>query len=414
MLNELTAFLGTAGIDDYIKMGGFEGLKKAVQMKPLEIINEIKKSNLRGRGGAGFPTGVKWESVPEIFPRYIVCNADEGEPGTFKDRLLLEKSPFLILEGMAIAGAANQSEKGYIYIRGEYPKETKIIEQAIQDAMKKGFLGKNIQGSRFSFEIEVKRGGGSYIVGDETALLNSLMGFRGNPWLKPPYPTQAGLWDKPTIVNNVETLACVTLIMKKGAEYFSSIGTPESPGPKLFCLSGNLKKPGVYEFPMGVTLKEILKEVEVKGNLKAVQIGGTAGPIYNTEALDYKLDFFHMKKIGGSLGSGAIIVMNEHVNMTDVLEVEMRFFSEESCGKCFPCRFGTRQLEYMANKIVLGEGKLEYLPLMEKTVETMEKTSFCPFGQSVIMPLKGIFKNFKPEIESFIKHQKYIRGGRYE
>ena len=165
---------------------------------------------------------------------------------------------------------------------------------------------------------------------------------------------------------------------------------------------------------MGVTLKEILKEVEVKGNLKAVQIGGTAGPIYNTEALDYKLDFFHMKKIGGSLGSGAIIVMNEHVNMTDVLEVEMRFFSEESCGKCFPCRFGTRQLEYMANKIVLGEGKLEYLPLMEKTVETMEKTSFCPFGQSVIMPLKGIFKNFKPEIESFIKHQKYIRGGRYE
>jgi NADH-quinone oxidoreductase subunit F len=437
MLEIITGFKETANIEDYIKKGGYEGIKKAVKISPSQVIQEVKSSGLRGRGGAGFPTGIKWETVSAEGPRYIVCNADEGEPGTFKDRLLLETSPHLILEGILIAGYANQAEKGYIYIRGEYPKETQTIQNAIEQAQKKGLLGENILKSGFSFDIEVKRGGGSYVVGDETALLNSIMGKRGNPWHKPPYPTQEGLWDKPTVVNNVETLACVSVVLQNDSQWFASIGTPESPGPKLYCVSGNVKNPGVYEFPMGTTLREILNEAQVDGILKAVQIGGTAGPIYGTESLtlttssefwslgtpgvvygaeplDFKMDFASLRKIGGSLGSGAIIVMNQNVSMVDVLEVTMRFFSEESCGKCFPCRYGTRQLEFMASRIATGEGDQSYLPLMEKTVETMQKASLCPFGQSVIMPLKGIMKNFKPEIQSFMTHQKYIRGGRHE
>ena len=437
MLNAITSFAQTPSIEDYLAKKGYQGVKNALKMKPEAVIAEVKNSGLRGRGGAGFPTGIKWETVLEEYPRYIVCNADEGEPGTFKDRLLLETSPHLILEGMIIAGYANKAAKGYIYIRGEYPKEAKIVENAIAEAKAKNFLGDNIQGSGFSYEIEVKRGGGSYVVGDETALLNSLMGFRGQPWHKPPYPTQSGLWGKPTIVNNVETLACVSLILQQGASWFAGIGSPECPGPKLYCISGNVEKPGVYEFPMGTTLREILNQAKIKGVLKAVQIGGTAGPIYSTESLtlasktefwslgmpgvvyqaevlDFQLDFANMRKVGGSLGSGAIVVMNQSVSMVDVLEVTMRFFSEESCGKCFPCRFGTRQLEHMANLITTGQGKEEFIPLMEKTAKTMEKASLCPLGQSVVMPLKGILANFKPEILSFIKHQKYIKGGRYE
>lgn len=414
MLKEITNYCYSIAIEDYIARGGYSGLKKALKLSPQKIIEAIKSACLRGRGGAGFPTGAKWESVPEIFPRYIVCNADEGEPGTFKDRLLLKHAPHLIIEGIIISGYANLSQKGYIYIRGEYPEEAQVIQKAIEEAHQKGFLGKNILGLDFNFSLEVKRGGGSYVVGDETALLNSLMGNRGNPWLKPPYPTQAGLWEKPTIVNNVETLACVSLILQKGSDYFKTFGTADCSGSKLFCVSGNIEKPGVYEFPMGTPLKEILSEAELKGNLKAVQIGGTAGPIYGPEALEFKLDYTSMKNLGGSLGSGAIIIMNNRVNMVDVLEVTMRFFSEESCGKCFPCRYGTRQLEFMSSRIAIGKGKLEYLPLMEKTVQTMQQTSLCPFGQSVILPLSGILKNFKPEIESFIQHQKYIRGGRYE
>jgi len=432
MTNYILRFLDTSDIKSYIDKDGYEGLRRTIKMSPKEVIQEIKSSGLRGRGGAGFPTGIKWESLSNEKPAYIVCNADEGEPGTFKDRLLLESAPHLVIEGLIIAGYANQAEKGYIYIRGEYPEETKIIQKAIDEAKKYKLLGKNILDSSFSFDIEVKRGGGSYVVGDETALVNSIMGKRGNPWHKPPYPTQQGLWSKPTIVNNVETLSCVSLIMQEGWEWFSKIGSFDSPGPKLYCVSGNVKKPGVYEFPMGVPLRDVINTAEVDGVLKAVQIGGTAGPIYSTKSLtltsttdfwslgtpgivygakplDFNLDFASMKKIGGSLGSGAIVVMNNDAIMVDVLEVTLRFFAEESCGKCFPCRYGTRQLYHMAKNIATGQGKEEYMDIMQKTAVSMAKASLCPLGQSVIMPLKGIFENFKGEILSFIRHQKYIK-----
>lgn len=397
-------------IEKYEKCGGYAGLRSALSMKPAEVIDLVKKSGLRGRGGAGFPTGLKWESVPSGGDAYILCNADEGEPGTFKDRYIMEKAPFLIIEGMTIAAYAVGSRKGYIYIRGEYPQVALVLEKALEVVRAKGLLGEGILGSNYSFEIEIRKGGGSYVVGDETALLSSLMGERGIPWKKPPFPTEAGLWGKPTVVNNVETLACVSLILSGGAEKFKATGAPGSPGPKLFSVSGHVNSPGIYEFPMGITVEELITAAGgVRGHLKAVQIGGTAGPVYDVDALPMQLDFDSMKKAGGILGSGALVVMNSNVNMADVLDVTMRFFSEESCGKCFACRYGTRQLSYMARRIISGQGRENYTTLMRRTAEVMSATAFCPFGQSVAMPLNSILDNFGEEISDFIRHQKYFR-----
>jgi len=395
---------------DYMKCGGFGGLRKALSMAPAEVTGRIKESGLRGRGGAGFPTGLKWESIPTEGEAYILCNADEGEPGTFKDRYIMEKAPFLMIEGMTIAGYAVGSRKGYIYIRGEYPQVAKLIETTLEMVRGEGLLGDNILDTDYSFEIEISKGGGSYVVGDETALLSSLMGERGIPWKKPPFPTEAGLWGKPTVVNNVETLACVPLILNAGAERFKAMGASGSPGPKLFSVSGHVNSPGIYEFPMGITVEELIAAAGgVKGHLKALQIGGTAGPVYDIEALTMKLDFDSMKNLGGTLGSGALVLMNSTVNMADVLDVTMRFFAEESCGKCFACRYGTRQLTYMARRIVSGQGKGDYLDLMRRTAEVMSATAFCPFGQSVAMPLHTILDHFGEEISDFIRHQKYFR-----
>jgi NADH-quinone oxidoreductase subunit F len=397
-------------IEAYRKSGGWNGLKAALNITPAEVIGTVKDSGLRGRGGAGFPTGIKWESLAKDTPRYLVCNADEGEPGTFKDRFIMEKSPYLLLEGMIIAAYAAGIEKGYIYIRGEYPKVTEKIQKALESVKKVGYLGNNIGGKDFNFEIEIKIGGGSYVVGDETALLNSLMGHRGYPMLKPPYPTQQGLWGKPTIINNVETLSYVPIILTEGALEFKKIGPAASPGPKLFCVSGHVQNPGVYEYPMGTKLREILEAAGgMKGSYKAVQIGGTAGVIVDARALDYSLDYESMKKADGSLGSGALVFMNSATGMTHVLEVVARFFSEESCGQCFPCRYGTRQLELMAENIASGSGKLEYLPLIKDTIKTMYGGSFCPFGQSVALPVSSLLKHFGDEIESSIKQHQYLR-----
>jgi NADH-quinone oxidoreductase subunit F len=322
----------------------------------------------------------------------------------------MEKAPFLMIEGMAIAGYAVGARKGYIYIRGEYPQVAELLEKALCPVREEGFLGDKIIGSDYSFEIEIRKGGGSYVVGDETALLSSLMGERGIPWKKPPFPTEAGLWGKPTVVNNVETLACVPLILSGGVAQFKAMGASGSPGPKLFSVSGHVNSPGIYEFPMGITVEELITAAGgVKGHLKAVQIGGTAGPVYDVDALPMKLDFDSMKKTGGTLGSGALVVMNSTVNMADVLDVTMRFFAEESCGKCFACRYGTRQLTYMARRIVSGQGDENYTNLMRRTAEVMSATAFCPFGQSVAMPLNSILDNFGEEISDFIRHQKYFR-----
>ena len=400
----------TPDLEAYIGVGGYQGLKKAIEMDKQAVIQTVQDSKLRGRGGAGFPTGKKWAGVPEGQETYVVCNADEGEPGTFKDRFIMENTPFLMIEGMTIAAFAVGAHKGYVYIRGEYPSVVDTVKSALRAAREQNLLGSRILGTGFEFDIEVKRGGGSYVVGDETALLSSIQGKRGFPWMKPPYPTEKGLWAKPTVINNVETLAYVPLILAHGAAAFASIGAKGSPGPKLYSISGHVNSPGVYEFPMGVSVKELLKAAGgVQGQLKAVQIGGTAGPIYDDTALALQLDYDSMQESGGTLGSGAVVVMNSKTNMAGVLDVSMRFFAEESCGQCFPCRYGTRQLSYMAHKIAAGNGEKRYLPLMRETGEVMKATSFCPFGQSVSTPLNSLLDNFGDEVENFIRQQNYVK-----
>jgi len=396
-------------IHDYQKANGYSGLKNALTLTSDLIVEKIEKAWLLGRGGAGFPTAIKWKASTGKTPSYIVCNADEGEPGTFKDRFIMTHSPHMMIEGMIIAAYAVKATKGYIYIRGEYPEIAINLENSLLEAEEAGFLGKDIA-EGFSFTIDIIKGGGSYVVGDETALLNSLMGNRGIPWSKPPFPAKKGLWGQPTFINNVETLACVSLILQNGYDWFRSIGTPESPGPKLYCISGKVTNPGVYEAPMGTTVKDLITMAGgVIGTLKAIQIGGTAGPIYQSDALDFHLDFTSMSSKGGILGSGAIVVMNTDTSMAEVLEVEMRFFAEESCGKCFPCRYGTRQLSFMANNIVVGKGKREFLELMAETADIMHGSSFCPFGKSVEMPVKSILNNFSGELHALIRQNDYIR-----
>jgi len=400
-------------IGEYVQQGGYHGLREALKLSPEKVRQVVLDSKLRGRGGAGFPTGKKWASLPPDAAEQgtiLVCNADEGEPGTFKDRYIMERMPFLMLEGLVIAAYAVRAKKIYVYIRGEYPEIAEQLMTAVQAAEAKDYLGDKILGTDFSVSLEIRRGGGSYVVGDETALLSSLMGKRGYPWMKPPFPTEKGAWDLPTVVNNVETISCLPMILAGGADEFAAIGTDSSPGPKLFSISGAVQNPGVYEFPMGVTVRDVIKSAGgVRGNLKAVQIGGTAGPVYTEAALNYRLDYESMKKVGGSLGSGAIVVMDSKTNMAGVLEIIMRFFAEESCGQCFPCRYGTRQLAYMANKIAAGRGKSEYIPLMVETTEVMDAASFCPFGQSVSTPLRTLLEGFGDEIERFIREQEYVK-----
>ncbi|MFW5826061.1 MAG: complex I 51 kDa subunit family protein [bacterium] len=397
-------------VDAYIDRGGFLGLQRALELEPAGVIATVRDARLAGRGGAGFDAGTKWSTVPPDEQAYVVCNADEGEPGTFKDRFLLRSAPLLVIEGLIIAGVAVGSSRGFVYVRGEYREVIDSLDRLLAKLRSIGYLGDRVLGSEFSFDIEVMRGGGSYVVGDETALLSSLMGRRGYPLAKPPFPTERGLWDRPTVINNVETLACVPLILANGAAWFAATGSPECPGPKLFSVSGHVANPGVYEFPMGVALDELLTAAGgVEGDLKAVQVGGTAGPVYDASARSFTLDFPAMRARGGSLGSGAVVVMNSTVSMTHVLEVSMRFFSEESCGQCFACRYGTRQLEYMANRIAVGEGRPEYLRLMRETVESMYDTAFCPFGQSVRMTLTTLLDAFGDEIAETMAQQRYVK-----
>lgn len=398
-------------IEEYLSLGGTDALAKALSFRPHEIVDMVIDSKLRGRGGAGFETGLKWSSIEkDAEERFLLVNADEGEPGTFKDRYIIDHCPFLLLEGIIISAYAIGASKAYIYIRGEYSAELVTLYNAIDILKKCNYLGNNILGTAYSLEIELKLGAGSYVVGDETALINSLMGNRGNPTLKPPYPSQSGLWSKPTIVNNVETLSCIPLIIKDGPECFSKIGTRECPGPKLFSVSGSIKDPGIYEFPMGIKLKEIVKAAGgIDGDLKAIQVGGSAGPIYGTQALNYKLDYSSMLSYGGSLGSGALVFMNNQVSMVEILELTIRFFADESCGKCLPCRLGTRQLLHIITKIISGQGQVKYLDQMRNIVSTMNCSAFCPFGKSVSVPILSILDSFNDELVKFINEQAYAR-----
>jgi len=397
-------------IDDYIGTGGYEALEKALtQLRPEDVISEVKKSGLKGRGGAAFPVGLKWSftaalNVPQ---KYVVVNADEGEPGTFKDRLIMEGDPHQLLEGVMLCAYAVGANKAYIYIRGEYKLCIARLENAIKQAYQYGILGKNIFDSGFDIDIEIKIGAGAYVCGEETALIESLEGNRGNPRWKPPFPGVEGLWKAPTIVNNVETLANVPFIIAKGAEEFVKYGTPECPGTKVYTILGDVAYPGLCEADMGTTLRTIINDYAggmKKGfRFKAALVGGAAGVILPDRLLDVKMDFSSLNQYAAVLGSGAILVLNEHQSIIDLLWSILRFFRHESCGKCSPCRNGTEQLYKLISKIRKGNGTMQDVDLMLFIAETMQQTSFCSLGQSPIMAVRSAIENFPDEFIELTK-----------
>jgi NADP-reducing hydrogenase subunit HndC len=406
---ERAGIVDPESIEDYILYDGFQALGKALtQMTPAEVIAEVDKSGLQGRGGAGFPTGQKWRFVASTpgSPKYVICNADESEPGTFKDRLVLEGDPFSIIEAMTIAGYAVNAQEGYIYIRGEYPLAYRRIENAIHQSEAQGLLGDHIFGTDFSFHIHPHAGAGAYICGEETALIESLEGKRGMPRARPPYPTTYGLFGKPTVVNNVETLANVPPILRNGAVWYREIGSSKSAGTKVYTILGNVNFTGAIEVPMGITLREVI-EIYAKGmkndkKLKLVQTGGSSGTIVPASLQDVPLDFEAYRKAGVSLGSGALLVCDEDTCVVDLAKVILRFFRNECCGKCTPCRIGTLRLYEIMLKVSEGRASLGDLDLMLKISEAMSEVSNCGLGQTASIALRDFMKYFREEIEAHI------------
>ena len=372
----------------YLAAGGYAGMRKALAMKPTEVIELVKASGLLGRGGAAFPTGLKWENaaLAEGDPKYIVCNADEAEPGTFKDRVLLEDDPHRILEGMLIAGYAVGAAKGYIYIRGEYLFQFNVMTQAVEEARKVGYLGANVMGSGYAFDVELRRGAGAYVCGEETALFESIEGFRGMPRIKPPFPTTSGLFGKPTVINNVETLANIPYILRVGAAEYRKIGTEKSPGSKLFCLSGDVTLPGLYEVPFGITFRHLLEDlaggVRGKKKFQAALFGGAAGAFAGPEDLDVPLTIEDLRAAGLPMGSGVITILDETRDIRDVCLRLAKFFADESCGKCYPCQIGTRRQQEILARIVQGKQQPGDLDLLQDIGWTMSDASICGLGQT--------------------------------
>lgn len=400
-------------IASYQENKGYLALKKALQIKPTEVVAEIEKANLRGRGGAGFPTGIKWKftAATNSNPKYVICNSDEGEPGTFKDRMIMEQNPHLYLEGLIISGYAIGASVGYIYIRGEYYKSIKRTKLAIKQLSEAGLLGNNILNSGFDFELILRIGAGSYLCGDESTLIESLEGKRGYPRYKPPYPAQEGLFGKPTAVNNAETLANVPNIILRGADWYKSLGTEKCPGTKLFTISGNIEKPGVYECEMGTNLSDLIYKlaggINDNKKLKAVLLGGAAGTFLPPAEIDIPLCYDSLTAKGFTLGSGAIIVLDSTNYVGDTLRDILRFFAHESCGKCTPCRVGTRQLLIKFDLILAGLCPIEKgLQELEKLSRFMFKTSLCALGQSPFLPIQSAIKHFKNELISEIEGAK--------
>ncbi len=397
-------------IDEYIAHDGYEALGKALtDMKTGQVIDEVKNSNLLGRGGAFFPAGLKWNFTAreKADQKYIICNADEGEPGTFKDRLILEGDPHSVIEGMAIAGYAVGATKGYIYIRGEYKMSIERVNRAIQQAHENGLLGEDIFGSGFSFDLEVREGAGAYICGEETALIESIEGKRGEPRDKPPFPPSVGLWGKPTVVNNVETLANVPHILRNGADWFKKIGTEKSAGTKVFTMVGNINNPGLIEVPMGITLREIIYDIghgipEGKG-FKLAQMGGTTGGILTTDHLDLPMTVENLREAGAGLGSGALLVVDDSQNIVDLVKNFVEFFNHESCGKCTMCREGNGRLLQLIDRVLAGKGEMQDLDLMEDLAQTMMKGAFCGLGQAAPIPVLGCLTHFRDEFVAAIK-----------
>lgn len=395
-------------IEEYIAQGGYEALAKALtQMTPEEVIEEVRRSGLRGRGGAGFPTGIKWNAVRQApgTEKYVLCNADEGEPGTFKDRLILEGDPHRVLEAMAIAGYAVGARRGIIYVRGEYGLSIRRLTKAIEQAREYGLLGEDILETGFSFDVEVRPGAGAYVCGEETALIESLEGKRGWPRIRPPYPVTHGLWGKPTVVNNVETLANIPDIILRGAVWFRSLGTPTCPGTKVYTILGHARFPGLVEVEMGTSLRTLIYELggglRDGRALKAVLIGGAAGAFLTAEDLDVPLDFDSLAGKAAVLGSGAVLVMDDTTCIVDMLGSILRFFRHESCGQCVPCRVGTDLLVRIWERIRGGEAGAEALGRMVEVVEVMRQASLCPLGQSLALPVRSALEKFR---EEFLAH----------
>lgn len=396
-------------LQGYKKLGGYETLKKAFTMKPEAIIAEVKDSGLRGRGGAGFPTGMKWSFLPKNNEeRFLLCNADEGEPGTFKDRLMMEEAPHQLIEGMLISAFAISCKKSYIYIRGEYNTSIKRIETALREAYDAGLLGKNIMGSGFDHDMDVYRGAGAYICGEETGMISSLEGLKGQPKLKPPFPAVKGYLRKPTIVNNVETLAAVIPIIRDGAAAYRKYGTEKSAGTKLFSVSGNVLKPGNYELPLGIPLRDIIFEVcgglKSGRKLKAVIPGGSSAPVLNAEeSMKVNMDYEALAQAGSMLGSGAIIVIDDSNCMVDLLHVIMHFYHHESCGQCTPCREGTGWLDKIVRSITEGRGRLQDIQLIERVSKNMMGRTICALSDAAAMPAISFVNKFRDEFEFFVR-----------
>ncbi len=396
-------------IDTYEKNGGYQAIRKAIpHMAPAAITDMVKQSGLRGRGGAGFSAGMKWGFIPKgtAETKYLVCNADESEPGTFKDRLLTEKNPHQLIEGIILACYAIGSSQAFIYARGEFFQGIAILQTAINEATQKGYLGQGILGSAYHLDIVVHPGAGAYIAGEETAQLNSLEGYRATPRLKPPFPAIAGLYGKPTIINNVETLSYIGHIVNRGAEWFQKIGTPKSSGTKIFQVSGHVQRPGCYEFPLGVPLREI---IEAAGGMlpgrkfKACYPGGSSCALLTERDLDIAMDFETLAARGTALGTASMIVMDDTADMVKVAHRLMQFYQNESCGKCTPCREGTRWMVQVLARIEKGGGTLSDLKLIDQVCKSMAANSFCPLAVGAAPPVVSAIQEFKGEFEAYIR-----------
>lgn len=400
-------------IEDYMEHKGYEALKKALTFTPEDIIEQVKKSGLRGRGGGGFSTGLKWEFArkAEGEEKYLICNADEGDPGAFMDRSILEGDPHAALEGMLIAAYAIGCGEGYIYCRAEYPVAIKRLNLAIAQAKKKGFLGKNILGSKFSFELSIIQGAGAFVCGEETALIASIEGQRGIPRPRPPYPAQKGLWGQPTNINNVETFANVPPLVLNGPDWYASIGTEKSKGTKVFALAGKLKNTGLVEVPMGTTIRELIYGpgggmAHPRSQFKAVQIGGPSGGCLPADLLDMPIDYETIAQTGAIMGSGGIVIMDEKTCMVDVARYFLSFTVEESCGKCVPCRVGLKRMEEVLELITHGQGKDEHLAFLSEMAGTIKNTAHCGLGNTAPNPVLTTLKYFPGEYQAHVKDSK--------
>ena len=397
----------------YVANGGYKATDKVLKtMSPVEVTDVMTKSGLRGRGGAGFPTGLKWETCRKVpsSQKYIICNADEGDPGAFMDRAVLEGNPHAVIEGMLIGAYAIGADKGYVYVRAEYPLAVERLSQAIKEATAKGFLGKNIMNTGFNFSIKLKLGAGAFVCGEETALIASIEGQRGMPRPKPPFPVFSGLWGKPTVINNVETLANIAYIITKGAEWYASYGTEKSKGTKVFALTGKVKNTGLIEVPMGITLREIIYDIGggIEGGkaLKAVQTGGPSGGCIPASMLDINVDYESLAKVGSIVGSGGMIVLDEDNCMVNIAKYFLAFTQLESCGKCVPCRIGTKRLLEILERITKGQGREGDIELLERLSKDIKSASLCGLGQTAPNPVLSTLNYFRDEYEAHIRDKK--------